>query len=80
MATLLEKALNVRTRVPAAKHDPEMLELALAWLSASVTLTQVATAIQLPANRNQQAVYSIARALKHAYLRGELIITRAEAK
>ena len=80
MATLLEKALNVRTRVPAANGEPEMLELALAWLSASVTLTQAAKAMQLKPNRNQQAVYSMARAIKHAYLRGELIITRAEAK
>ena len=79
MATLLEKALNVRTRKPM-EYDPERLELALAWLSGRITLTQATAAMQLKPNRHQQAIYALARAIKHAYLNGELIVTRAEAK
>lgn len=73
-ATLLDKAL----RAKAAVHDPEMLDLALAYVAHKITLVQARDAIG--SSSNGQARARLANAVFSAAQRGFVKITKINAE
>ena len=74
--TLLEKAKNVPARKRKSRPTDEEIELALAWLKDEITTSQVNFAYSESGKKNTTYLYNITMALKEAYIKGKLKITK----